>query len=85
MLSDVKHSTTNFHRDGAVAARRTHNPEVTRSRRVPGILHFASGRLDADVKFYPYVLPVTLNTAATTSFTGVAQRLARKAHNLEDT
>ena len=26
-----------LHRGGAEAARRTHNPEVTRSRRVPGI------------------------------------------------
>ena len=36
--SDAKQATP--HRRGAEAARRAHNPEVTRSRRVAGILHF---------------------------------------------
>jgi len=31
-----------LHRHGAEAARRAHNPEVTRSKRVAGILHFGS-------------------------------------------
>ena len=34
-------NTVTVYRGGAEAARRAHNPEVTRSRRVSGILHFA--------------------------------------------
>ena len=64
-----------LHRHGAEVARRAHNPEVTRSKRVAGILHFTSfteaGRqCSRDVKHeHP--------------FTGVAQRIARGAHNSE--
>ena len=50
-------NTATLHRRGAEAARRAHNPEVTRSRRVAGILQFArfteTGRQSL----------VTLNTA----------------------
>ena len=38
-LSDVKQEQHNFNRHGAEAARRAHNPEVTRSKRVAGIIH----------------------------------------------
>ena len=38
-LSDVKQEQHNFNRHGAGAARRAHNPEVTRSKRVAGIIH----------------------------------------------
>ena len=34
-------NTVTVYRGGAEAARRAHNPEVTRSRRVSGIIHFA--------------------------------------------
>ena len=38
--SDYKQSTQTFHRHGAEAARGAHNSEVTRSKRVAGILQF---------------------------------------------
>ena len=38
MLIDVKHSNKTLYRGGAGAARGAHNPEVTRSRRVSGII-----------------------------------------------
>jgi hypothetical protein len=41
-LSDVKHEQHNFNRHGAEAARRAHNPEVTRSKRVAGIISLRS-------------------------------------------
>jgi hypothetical protein len=41
LLSDVKHCTKPIHRCGAEVARGAHNSEVTRSKRVSGILPFA--------------------------------------------
>ena len=38
-LSDVKQEQHNFNRNGAGAARGAHNSEVTRSKRVSGIIH----------------------------------------------
>ena len=38
-LSDVKHEQHNFNRHGAGEARGAHNSEVTRSKRVAGIIH----------------------------------------------
>ena len=57
----------NFHRHGAEAARGAHNSEVTRSKRVAGIIQFVrftepDRQLLGDAKH------------STTTFTGVAQR-----------
>ena len=41
LLCDVKHCTKPIHRCGAEVARGAHNSEVTRSKRVSGILPFA--------------------------------------------
>ena len=41
LASDVKCSQNTLYRDGAGEARGAHNPEVTGSNPVPGILHFA--------------------------------------------
>ena len=39
-MSDVNHHyTKTLYRHGAAAARRAHNPEDTRSKRVAGIIH----------------------------------------------
>jgi len=42
LASDVKCSQNTLYRDGAGEARGAHNPEVTGSNPVPGILQFAS-------------------------------------------
>ena len=61
--------STPFHRRGAAAARAAHNRKDIRSKRIAGIFQFAVSR--------------TASLSLQHPITGVAQRLARGAHNSE--
>ena len=63
-LSDVKQEQHNFNRHGAGAARRAHNPEVTRSKRVAGIFVVLSPFSSVGLEHQPSKLGVASSSLA---------------------